>query len=135
MNEIKALELQMTEMKETKEKLAKIEASYDKSKMTVAEKTREVKALENKIKALEKDLTLHRTLTEIKTILWNKIGQSLADQWTTIQTIFDQIELMVVAQYETHKARTLLADKREQANQLIHFLNTRTGDQLAALNI
>lgn len=30
MNEIKALELQMTEMKETKEKLAKIEASYDK---------------------------------------------------------------------------------------------------------
>ena len=103
--------------------------------MTVAEKTREVKALENKIKALEKDLTLHRTLTEIKTILWDNIGKAIVDQWTTIQTIFDQIELMEVAQYETQKARALLADKHEQANQLIHFLNTRTGEQLAALNI
>jgi len=28
----------MTELKEAKEKLAKLEASYDKSKMTVAEK-------------------------------------------------------------------------------------------------
>ena len=57
--------------------------------MTVAKKTREVKALENKIKALEKDLTLHKTLTKIKTILWDKIGQSIPDQWTAIQTIFD----------------------------------------------
>jgi len=103
----------MAELKETKEKLAKIEVSYDKSKMTVAEKTREVKALENKIKALEKDLTLHRTLTEIKTILWDKIGQSIADQWTTIQIIFDQIELIGVAQYETQKARVLWANKTE----------------------
>jgi len=103
--------------------------------MIVSKKTREVKALENKIKALEKDLTLHRTLTEIKTILWNKIGQSLAEQWTGIQTMFDQVELMTVAQHETHKARTLLANKPEQATRLIHFLNTSTGDQLAALNI
>ena len=48
MKEIKDLEIQMAELKETKEKLAKIEVSCDKSKMTVAEKTREVKALENK---------------------------------------------------------------------------------------
>ena len=52
--------------------------------MVVAKKTREVKALENKIKALEKDLTLHKTLAEIKTILWSKMGQSITDQWTSI---------------------------------------------------
>jgi len=69
--------------------------------MTVVEKTREVKALENKIKALERDLTLHKNLTEIKTILWDKIGQYIADQWTTIETIFDQIKLIGLAQYET----------------------------------
>lgn len=39
------LKLQVSELKDTKEKLAKLEISYDKSKMTVAEKTREVKAL------------------------------------------------------------------------------------------
>lgn len=50
--------------------MAKLEASYDKSKMTVAEKTREIKALYNKIKSLEKELTLDKTLVEIKKILW-----------------------------------------------------------------
>jgi len=46
---IKAMEdlkLQVSEIKDSKENLAKLEISYDKSKMTVAEKTREVKALE-----------------------------------------------------------------------------------------
>ena len=135
MEEIKALELQMAELKEAKEKLAKIEVNYDKSKITVAEKTREVKALENKIKSLEKDLTLHKTLTEIKTILWTKIGQSITDQWTSIQTIHDQIKLIGIAQFETQKAKALLANKPEQANRLIHFLNTHTRDQLVALDI
>jgi len=54
---IKAMEdlkLQVSELKGVKEKLAKLEVSYDKSKVTVAEKTREVKALENKVKALER---------------------------------------------------------------------------------
>jgi len=58
---IKAMEelkIQVLELKEAKEKLAKLEVSYDKSKMIVPEKTREVKALENKVKALEKDLSL-----------------------------------------------------------------------------
>jgi len=38
MKEIKALELQMAELKEAKDKLAKIEVSYDKSKIIVVEK-------------------------------------------------------------------------------------------------
>jgi len=74
MKEIKTLELQMTKLKEAKEKLSKIEVRYDKSKMDVAEKIRVIKTLEKRIKELEKDLTLNRTLAEIKKILWAKIG-------------------------------------------------------------
>eukprot|EP00253_Pinus_taeda_P034042 PITA_34042 len=48
MKVVKELEAQMLELKEAKERLAKLEVRYDKSKITVAEKTREVKALENK---------------------------------------------------------------------------------------
>ena len=62
------LKLQVSELKEAKEKLAKLEISYDKSKKTVAEKTREVKALENKVKTLENDLCLGKHLGEIKGI-------------------------------------------------------------------
>ena len=84
MRAVKELEVQMTELKEAKEKLAKLEVSYDNSKITVAEKTREIKALDNKIKALEKELTLDKTLAEIKKILWAKIGQYVTNQWQSI---------------------------------------------------
>lgn len=66
----------------------------------MAEKKREVKALENKVKSLEKVLTLHKSLAEIKTILWTKIGQSITDQWRSIQTIHEQIELIEITQVE-----------------------------------
>ena len=67
--------------------------------------------------------------------MWTKIGQSITDQWTSIQTIHDQIGLIEIAQVEIQKARALLENKPEQANRLIHFLNTHTREQLAALDI
>jgi len=63
--------------------------SYDKSKITMAEKTREVKALENRVKALEKDLSLDKPLREIKGILWANISQSINNVWRSIQTIYE----------------------------------------------
>ena len=119
MKEIEALELQMTELRQTKEKLATIETKYDKSKQEVAEKTREVKALEKRIKELEKELTFDRTLADIKKILWAKIGQS-------IETIHEQMELINLAQFENQKARASLRNMPEEANRMIQFLNTRT---------
>jgi len=89
MKEIKALELQMTELKEAKEKLSKIEERYDKSKMDVAERIRTIKTLQKRIKEQEKDLTLNKTLAKIKKILWAKICQSITNQWPSIQTIYE----------------------------------------------
>lgn len=50
---IKAMEelrLQVTELKQIKEQLAKAERNYDISKISVVEKNREIKALEGKVK-------------------------------------------------------------------------------------
>ena len=44
------LKLQVLELNKLKEKYAKMEQSYDLSKINVAEKTREIRVLENKIK-------------------------------------------------------------------------------------
>ena len=55
----------------------------------MAEKTREVKALENRVKALEKDLSLDKPLREIKGILWANISQSINNVWRSIQTIYE----------------------------------------------
>ena len=46
-----------------------METNYNISKINVVEITREIKALENKVKTLEKDLTFDKPLTEIKKIL------------------------------------------------------------------
>lgn len=96
---------------------------------------REVKALENKVKTLGKDLSLHKPLAEIKTILWANIGQSITDQWRSIQTIHEKIDLIEMGQVEIQKARALLGNMPEQANRLINFLNTQNKEELAALDI
>ena len=94
--------------------------------MDVAEKTREVKTLEKRIKELEKELTLDRTLAEVKKTLWTKIGQSITDEWKSIETIHEQLELIGLAQFENQKARASLRNMPEQANKMIQFLNTHT---------
>lgn len=60
---------QVSKLKQVKEKLAKMETDYSISKINVVEKTREIKTLENKVKALERDLTFDKPLAEIRKIL------------------------------------------------------------------
>jgi len=76
--------------------------------MTVAGKQREIKALDNRVKSSEKELALDKTLDEIKNILWAKINQSITDQWQSIQAIYEQIELIGLAQFENQRARAAL---------------------------
>ena len=87
------------------------------------------------MKALEKELLLGKTLAEIKKIIWAKIGQSIHDQWRSIQAIHEQIELIGIAHIEIQKARTTLGIMPVQANKMIHFLNIHTREELAALEI
>ena len=103
--------------------------------MNVAEKTREVKTLENKVRALEKDLSLDKPMAEIRGILWTNINQSLCNVWRSIQVIYEQIDLVRAAQLEIQKERALFGQMPEQANRLIHFLNTKTHEELEAPKI
>jgi len=87
------------------------------------------------VRALEKDLSLDKPLREIKVILWANINQSLSNMWRSIQVIYEQIDLIAAAQVEIQKTRTLLGQMPEQDNRLIHFLNTKTSEELEALQI
>ena len=73
------------------------------------------------MRTLEKDLTLDKPLAEIKGILWTNINQSFSDVWPSIQTIYEQVDLVSVAHGEIQKARALLGQMPDQANRLIHF--------------
>ena len=122
-------------MNRLKEKVASLESDYKLAQIMQKEETQKANRMSERVKSLEKDLTLHKPLADIKTILWTKIGQSITDQWKSIKTIHEQIELIEIARAEIQKARASLRNMPEQANRLIQFLNTHTKEQLAALNI
>lgn len=112
-----------------------MERNYHLSKINIAKKTRDIKALENKVKTLEKYLSFDKPLEEIKQILWVNITQSINEVWTSIQVIFEQVDLVKATQQEIQKTRAQLGQMPEEANRLIQFLNTNTSEQLEALEI
>ena len=115
--------------------MAELDAKYDKSKMTVAEQGREIKALKEKIKTLEKELKLETAMAEIKRILWARIDQSITKQWKSIKTVHEQMDLIGQAQTEIQRAKTVLGNRPEQANRLIDFLNGQDKEELSAIRI
>jgi len=133
--EILALETNMAELKQVKENLDKINEKYDKSKQSVAEKGREIKALKERIKELEKELSLDKVTAELKKIIWLNIGQSITDQWHYIETMYEQMDLITKAHREIQRARASLGNMPEIANRMISVLNNRTSAQLAAMGI
>ena len=91
--------------------------------------------MSEKIKVLEKDLTLQKPLGQTKEILWANIIDSVNDIWSSIQVIFKQTELVKVATEAMQKVREELGDIPEDANQLIHFLNNKNRYELHELGI
>ena len=133
--EIELLEAQMAELNQTKEKLATVNERYDKSKQSVAEKGREIKALKERIKELETELTLDKVTAELKRVIWLNIGQSITDQWHYIETMYEHMDLIAKAHREIQRARASLGNMPEIANRMINVLNNRTSSQLATMGI
>jgi len=88
-----------------------------------------------RIKILEKDLTLQKPIGQTKEMLWANIIDSVNDIWPSIQLIFEQIELVKIVTKAIQKVREELGDKPEDANRLIHFLNNKNRYELHELNI
>ena len=124
------MKLQVTELHRTKVQLTSLEQKYDLSKMSVADKTREVNRLEKLVHKLEKDLTLKKPLKEINEIIWDNIIQSIKNIWPSIQIMQEQNDLFKLAIEEVLGAREELGNRHDEANELIHFLNTQTKQQL-----
>jgi len=107
------MKLQVTELQKVKEKFTTLEKKYDISKINYAEEMRKNKGMAQQIKALEKDLTFEKPLTDIKKILWTNIIDSINDIWSSIQIIFAQIDLVKLALKEIEKTGEELGRKPE----------------------
>ena len=61
--------------------------------------------MNDRIKTLEKELTFEKALRDIKEILWTNIINFIKDIWSSIQIIFEQIDLMRLAIEAIQKTR------------------------------
>ena len=52
------------------------------------EETQKANRMSEKVKAMEKDLTLEKPLGQAKELLWTNIIDSVKDIWSSIQVIF-----------------------------------------------
>lgn len=129
------MKLQVTELQKVKDKFITLEQKYDVSKFNFAGEVRKSKGLTQQVKTLEKDLTFENPLNDIKKILWTNIINSINDIWSSIQIIFEHIDLVKVALQEIEKTKEELGGKPEEAIRLIKFLNSRNKHQLEQLNI
>ena len=75
------------------------------------------------LKNLQQDLTLKEPMSYVKNQLWNKIIEAINDVWPSIQVIYEQKDLLKVAQAEIQKTKDEIGNKPEQNLELIKFLN------------
>jgi len=135
---IKATEemsIQATEMKRLKEKVASLEIDCKLAQLKQKEESQKAQRMGERIKILEKDLTLEKPLGQTKEMLWSTIINFVNDIWPSIQVIFEQTELVKVATEAIQKVKEELGDKPEDANRLIHFLNSKNRYELHELKI
>jgi len=95
------------------------------SKFNFSEEVRKNKGFTQHIKTLEKDLTFEKPLADIRNILWTNIIEPINDIWSSIQIIFEQIDLVKVSLQEIEKTKEEIGGKHEEDIRLINFLNNR----------
>lgn len=78
---------------------------------------------------------MNKTIADVKKILWVKIGQSITNQWQSIETVHEQMNPLGKAQAGNQRARASLGSIPEIANRIINVLNNRTSLQLAGMGI
>ena len=105
---VKAMEqmsIQATKLKKLRDQVTSLETSCELAQIQNKEEARKNQRMVERIRILEKDLTLENPLGDIKDILSTNIIDSINDIWPSIQVIFEQTELVKIAMEAIQKQR------------------------------
>jgi len=127
--------IQATELKKLKEQVSSLETNCKHAQFQNKEETQKNLRMVERIKALEKDLTLQEPLGDLKDILCANTIDSINDVWPSIHIIFEQTEFVKTAIEAIQKKVEELGNKPEEENQLITFLKNKNRHQLDELEI
>jgi hypothetical protein len=76
-----------------------------------------------------------KTLSEAKENIWTDICKSMTEIWPLIQIMFEQHELIQRSKHAIDKIIGELGEMPTKANEIIRFLNSKTREELEALEI
>jgi len=91
--------------------------------------------MNERIKSLEKEITLKEPLGQAKEQLWANIIDFANDILPSIQVIFEENDLVKEATEAIQRVKAKLGDMPEEANRIIHFLNSKNKYELQYLDI
>jgi hypothetical protein len=76
-----------------------------------------------------------KTLSEAKENIWMDICQSVTEIWPLIQIMFEQHDLVQRAKQAIDRIKGELGEMPTEANEIIKFLNSKSKEELEALQI
>jgi hypothetical protein len=112
--------------------LQKLKATFQASYNTEMHKSQRLK---QELQKLQKETVMAKTLSEAKENIWMDICKSMTEIWPLIQIMFEQHELVQRARQAIDKIRGELGEMPTEANEIIRFLNSKTKEELEALEI
>lgn len=83
------MSIQTTEMNKFKENVTNLETDYKVSQIMHKEELQKSTRMHERIKILEKEMTLKESLGQAKEQLWANIIDFVNDIWPSIQVIFE----------------------------------------------
>jgi hypothetical protein len=91
--------------------------------------------LKQELRNLQKETVMAKTLSEAKENIWIDICKSMTKIWPLIQIMFEKHELVQRSRQAIDKIRGELGERPTKANEIIIFLNSKTREELEALEI
>jgi hypothetical protein len=112
--------------------LQKMKSTFQSSYNTEMHKSQRLK---QELQKLQKETVMSKTLSKAKENIWTDINKSMTEIWPLIQIVFEQHELVQRARQSIDKIRGELGEKPIEATEIIRFLNSKTKEELEALEI
>jgi hypothetical protein len=91
--------------------------------------------LKQELQQLQRETVMAKTLSEAKENIWMDICQSVTEIWPLIQIMFEQHELVQRARQAIDRIKGELGEMPTEANEIIRFLNSKSKEELEALQI
>jgi hypothetical protein len=132
MQDMSLQEQEIRRLQDEIKNLQQLKSTFQSSYNTEMHTTQRLK---HELQKLQKETIVTKTLAEAKENIWMDICKSMIEIWPLIQIMFEQHELIQRSRHAIDKIKGELGERPTEANKIIRFLNSKTREEIEALEI